>query len=56
MLRSLVRGFTAHQILGSFLHVHAYDDIFERVVEIYVAGVCSVGATANDTVNATTVE
>ena len=44
MLRSLVRGFAAHQILGSFLHVHSYDEIFERVVDIYVAGVRSVGA------------
>jgi hypothetical protein len=56
MLRSLVRGFAAHQILGSFLHVHSYDDIFERVVEIYVAGVRSVGAAANAAVNATTAE
>jgi len=46
MLRSLVRGFAAHQILGSFLHVHSYDEIFERVVEIYVAGVRAVGAAA----------
>jgi len=56
MLRSLVRGFAAHQILGPFLHVHSYDDIFERVVEIYVAGVRSVGAAANAAVNATTAE
>jgi hypothetical protein len=55
-LRSLVRGFTAHQILGSFLHVHSYDEIFERVVVIYVAGVRSVGAAANDAANATTAE
>lgn len=57
LLRSLVRGFAAHQILGSFLHVHSYDEIFERVVEIYVAGVRSVAATAaNAAVNATTAE
>lgn len=46
MLRSLVRGFTMHQILGSFSQVHSYDESFERMVEIYVAGVCSVGASA----------
>jgi hypothetical protein len=46
MLRSLVRGFAVHQILGSFLHVYSYDESFERVVEIYVAGVRSVGAAA----------
>lgn len=46
MLRSLVRGFATHQILGSFLHVRSYDDTFERVVEIYLAGVRSVGADA----------
>lgn len=54
MLRSLVRGFAVHQILGSFLHVSSYDDSFERVVEIYVAGVRSVGsgsATLSVTVN-----
>jgi hypothetical protein len=44
MLRSLVRGFAAHQILGSFLHVQSYDDVFERVVDMYIAGVRSVGA------------
>jgi hypothetical protein len=46
MLRSLVRGFAVHQILGSFLHVDSYDESFERVVEIYLAGVRSVGAAA----------
>lgn len=46
MLRSLVRGFAVHQILGSFLHVYSYEESFERVVEIYVAGVRSVGAKA----------
>ena len=57
MLRSLVRGFAAHQILGSFLHVHSYDEIFERVIEIYLAGVRSVGAAdAKAAVNATTAE
>jgi hypothetical protein len=54
MLRSLVRGFAVHQILGSFLHVSSYDESFERVVEIYVAGVCSVGPAAKDAVSATT--
>lgn len=44
MLRSLVRGFVVHQILDSFLHVVSYDECFERVIEIYVAGVRSVGA------------
>ncbi|MGL3214154.1 TetR-like C-terminal domain-containing protein [Bradyrhizobium sp. BR 1433] len=46
MLRSLVRGFAVHQILGSFLDVYSYDESFERVVEIYVAGVGSIGAAA----------
>ena len=46
MLRSLVRGFAVHQLLGSFLHVSSYDESFERVVEIYVAGVRSVGSSA----------
>ena len=55
MLRSLVRGFAVHQILGSFLHVCSYDESFERVVEIYVAGVRSVGtAAAQAAVSATT--
>jgi hypothetical protein len=57
MLRSLVRGFAVHQILGSFLHVGSYDESFERVIEIYLAGVRSVGAAAAQaTVNATTLE
>lgn len=46
MLRSFVRGFAVHQIIGSFLHVPSYDESFERVVEIYVAGVSSIGAAA----------
>ena len=46
MLRSLVRGFTLHQVMGSLLHVYAYDESFERVVEIYVAGVRSLGTAA----------
>jgi hypothetical protein len=55
MLRSLVRGFAVHQILDSFLHVDSYDESFERIVEIYVAGVRSVAAAAAQaTVNATT--
>ena len=54
MLRSLVRGFAVHQILGSFLHVESYDESFERIVEIYVAGVRSVGAAARAAVSATT--
>jgi WHG domain-containing protein len=58
MLRSLVRGFAVHQILGSFLHVDSYDESFERVIEIYLAGVRSVGAAAaaETTANATTLE
>jgi hypothetical protein len=47
ILRSLVRGFAVHQILGSFLYVDSYDESFDRVMEIYVAGVRSVGAAAN---------
>ena len=54
MLRSLVRGFAVHQILGSFLHIYSYDESFERVVEIYVAGVRSVGTAAKAAVSATT--
>jgi hypothetical protein len=46
MLRSLVRGFALHQVMGSLLHVYAYDESFERVVEIYVAGVRSLGTAA----------
>jgi hypothetical protein len=54
MLRSLVRGFAVHQILESFLHVDSYDESFERIVEIYVAGVRSIAAAAAQaTVNAT---
>jgi hypothetical protein len=52
MLRSLVRGFAVNQILGSFLHVSSYDESFERVVEIYVAGVRAVGAAAKADVKA----
>jgi hypothetical protein len=54
LLRSLVRGFAVHQILGAFLHVYSYDESFERVVEIYVAGVRSVGAAAKAAVSVTT--
>jgi hypothetical protein len=57
MLRSLVRGFAIHQVLGSFLHVYSYDESFERVVEIYAAGVRSIGtAAAKDAVSGTTPE
>jgi hypothetical protein len=57
MLRSLVRGFAVHQILGSFLHVHSYDESFERVIEIYVAGVRAIGAaTAQAAMSATAPE
>lgn len=57
MLRSLVRGFAVHQILGSFLDVYSYDESFERVVEIYAAGVRSVGtAAAKAAVSETTPE
>ena len=38
MLRSLVRGFTLHQIMGSFLHVHSYDKSFDRTIDIFIAG------------------
>ena len=38
MLRSLVRGFAAHQILGSFLHVHSYDDLRKVVEDIRGGG------------------
>jgi Tetracyclin repressor-like, C-terminal domain len=56
MLRSLVRGFAIHQILGSFTHVYSYDESFERVVEIYAAGVRSVGAAAEAADSATALE
>ena len=46
MLQSLVRGFAMHQILGSFSKASSYDETFEGLVEIYVAGVCSVGDSA----------
>lgn len=46
MLQSLVRGFAMHQVLGSFSKVSSYDETFESLVEIYVAGVCSVAASA----------
>src|SRR3984885_3101962 len=49
MLRSLVRGFAVHQILDSFLHVDSYDESFERIVEIYAAGVRSVAVAAAQT-------
>jgi hypothetical protein len=38
MLRSLVRGFALHQTLGSFLHVNSYDESFDRVIDIFIAG------------------
>lgn len=38
MLRSLVRGFALHQILGSFLPVHSYDESFDRAIDILIAG------------------
>jgi hypothetical protein len=56
MLRSLVRGFVVHQILGSFLYVHSHDESFERVVEIYVAGVGSIAGSAKAAVSAITSE
>lgn len=46
MLWSLVRGFTMHQVQGSLLRVSSYDESFENLVEMYVAGVCSVGASS----------
>jgi hypothetical protein len=42
MLRSLVRGFAVHQILGSSLDFCSCEESFERIIEIYVAGVRSV--------------
>jgi hypothetical protein len=39
MLRSLVRGFALHQILGSFLHVYSYDESFARAIDIFIAGI-----------------
>lgn len=56
MLRSLVRGFVVHQILGSFLEVYSYNETFERMVEIYVAGVRSAGVTARAFLSATETE
>ncbi len=38
MLRSLVRGFALHQMLGSFLQVNSYDESFDRVIDIFIAG------------------
>lgn len=39
MLRSLVRGFALHQMLGSFLYVNSHDESFDRVIDIFIAGI-----------------
>ncbi|EGP09734.1 hypothetical protein CSIRO_0666 [Bradyrhizobiaceae bacterium SG-6C] len=48
-----MRGFVVHQMLGSFLHVYSYSETFERVIEIYVTGLRSVGVAARTAVSAT---
>jgi len=44
MLRSLVRGFALHQMLGSFLQASSYDESFDRVIDIFIAGLQAVAA------------
>jgi hypothetical protein len=47
MLRSLVRGFALHQILGSFLHTYSYDESFERTIDIFIAGLQGLNSSSN---------
>lgn len=56
MLRSLVRGFALHQILGSFLLVYSYDESFERAIDIFIAGLQGLMASETLQRHATTPE
>lgn len=43
-LRSLVRGFVLHEVMGSFLATFSYSDAFEGAVEIFLAGISTLSA------------
>jgi hypothetical protein len=42
MLKSLVRGFVLHQIMGSFSHVYSYEQSYEKAIDVFIAGVQAV--------------
>jgi hypothetical protein len=46
-LRSLVRGFVVHEVMGSFLATFPYDTAFDRAVEIFLVGVSTLAAGDN---------
>ena len=41
-LRSLVRGFVVHEVIGSFLSTYSYADAFDGAVEIFIAGISTL--------------
>ena len=44
MLRSLVRGTAARQMLGSFLHASPHEEPFDRVIDIFISGLQALAA------------
>jgi hypothetical protein len=42
MLKSLVRGFVLHEIMGSFSHVCSYEQAYEKAIDVFIAGVQAV--------------
>ncbi|MGY4432211.1 hypothetical protein ACVWWO_004688 [Bradyrhizobium sp. F1.13.1] len=43
-LRSLVRGFVVHEVMGSFVATFSYSDAFEAAVEIFLSGISTLSA------------
>jgi hypothetical protein len=42
MLKSLVRGFVLHEIMGSFSRVYSYEQSYEKAIDVFIAGVQAV--------------
>jgi hypothetical protein len=38
ILRSLVRGVVLHEVLGSFLDVDSYDEMYAKAIEVFITG------------------
>jgi hypothetical protein len=43
-LRSLVRGFVVHEVMGSFLATFSYAAAFDGAVEIFLTGISTASA------------
>ncbi|MET4482074.1 TetR-like C-terminal domain-containing protein [Bradyrhizobium sp. F1.13.3] len=43
-LRSLVRGFVVHEVMGSFVATFSYTDAFEAAVQIFLSGMSTLSA------------